>query len=141
MAGNEDKVVDSENSGSGDSDSGGSASGATDDMMTGEGKVEICIDGLWSQVCGGNFWGFSEARVACMELGFSCMCNNSYRTYCDELFWIWSTDGVPLYRTSSHTGRHHHRFSCAGDESTLLRCNYSLCSGFGDDAGVICYNG
>ena len=53
----------------------------------------------------------------------------------------WSTDGVSLYRTSSHTGRHHHRFSCAGDESTLLRCNYGLCSGFGDDAGVICYNG
>ena len=50
-----------------------------------------------------------------------------------------ASDGVPLYRTSNHTDRY--RFSCVGDETTLLRCNYSHCSNFGDDAGVTCYNG
>ena len=74
--GNEDgKVVESE--GSGDSYSDDSDSGATDKVMAGEGRVEICIEGLWSPVYGGVFWGFSEAHVACRELGFSCMCNNS----------------------------------------------------------------
>ena len=91
LVGNEDsKVVESEGSGdsySDDSDSDDSDSRATDKTMAGEGRVEICIGGLWSPVCGGVFWGFSEARVACRELGFSCMCNNSYRTYCDEI-WL-----------------------------------------------------
>ena len=86
MGDEDSKVVESEdngsgNSGSGNSGSGDSGSGATDKVIAGEGKVEICIDGLWSPVCGDIFWGVSEARVACRELGFSCMCNNSCDAY------------------------------------------------------------
>lgn len=30
-----------------------------------EGRVEVCVNGVWSSVCGGDFWGGNEATVAC----------------------------------------------------------------------------
>ena len=30
-----------------------------------EGRVEVCVNGEWSSVCGTQFWGDTEAAVAC----------------------------------------------------------------------------
>ena len=40
------------------------ADGATVD----EGRVEVCVDGLWGTVCD-HTWGAAEARVVCNQLG------------------------------------------------------------------------
>ena len=40
--------------------------GSSDD----EGRIEICIDGIWGSVCG-NYWNYFNAEVACRQLGYS----------------------------------------------------------------------
>ena len=41
------------------------------------GKVEICINGEWGEICPYNweedtYWELSEALVTCRQLGFNC---------------------------------------------------------------------
>lgn len=36
-----------------------------------EGRVEVCYDGVWGSVCdSSNSWGYNEASVVCLQLGF-----------------------------------------------------------------------
>ncbi len=35
-----------------------------------EGRVEVCVDGVWGTVCS-DLWGAEESSVACRQLGFS----------------------------------------------------------------------
>lgn len=35
-----------------------------------EGRVEVCVDGVWGTVCS-DLWGTEESSVACRQLGFS----------------------------------------------------------------------
>ena len=34
-----------------------------------EGRLEVCIGGLWGSVCD-NYWSTHNARVVCRELGY-----------------------------------------------------------------------
>ena len=34
-----------------------------------EGRVEVCVDGVWGTVCS-DLWGTEESGVACRQLGF-----------------------------------------------------------------------
>lgn len=36
-----------------------------------EGKLEMCINGLWSAVCGSSDTDIGEAAVVCSQLGYS----------------------------------------------------------------------
>ena len=36
------------------------------------GRVEICISGIWSSVCSDSDWDVVDASVVCTQLGFKC---------------------------------------------------------------------
>ena len=44
-----------------------------------EGRVDACVDGVWSTVCGKN-WGDPEAQAVCQQLKFPSHSENSI--YC-----------------------------------------------------------
>ena len=46
-----------------------------DGNNTFEGRVEYCIDGLWTTICDLT-WGVPEATVVCRQLGLSTDCKH-----------------------------------------------------------------
>ena len=35
-----------------------------------EGRVEICINGVWGTVCGDRYWSSDDVRFVCRLMGF-----------------------------------------------------------------------
>ena len=92
-----------------------------------EGRVEIRYDGRWGTICD-DFWGMSDAEVACRMLGF---------------------DGASNAVGSAHFGRGSgpiwlDDMRCEGEEANLEDCprrpfGHENC-GHGEDAGAVCYS-
>jgi hypothetical protein len=49
-----------------------------------EGRVEVCVDGVWGTVCS-DLWGAEESSVACRQLGFSQTGKASHYFTCCQL--------------------------------------------------------
>jgi deleted-in-malignant-brain-tumors protein 1 len=93
-----------------------------------EGRVEICLGGQWGTICD-DFWGVSEARVVCRQLGYS------WRGAVAYSFAQFGQGSGPIALDN---------LQCSGDEDSLLDCPYdpdtSDCSHF-EDAGLMCAPG
>ena len=91
----------------------------------GEGRVEICLQGVWGTVCD-DYFDTNDANVVCRQLGLP-------------------GKGAAVYNGAyfgQGTGPFHIQYiGCSGSESDLLQCSqgtYPYCSSHVEDAGVRC---
>ena len=118
-----------------------------------EGRVEICINGLWGTVCD-DYWDNNDATVVCRQLGFSVGVSGSGIEYMTTCFLnLHSLSCYPFLVTSALYGYQHNfgrgtgpvflnRLRCSGTESSLLSCShrgirFNWCGHY-EDAGVVC---
>lgn len=62
-----------------------------------EGRVEICISGLWGRVCH-NSWDSRDARVVCRHLGFPVDVSGSGKSHFKLKFCILPMFPLPLLK-------------------------------------------
>ncbi|XP_019856578.1 PREDICTED: LOW QUALITY PROTEIN: deleted in malignant brain tumors 1 protein-like [Amphimedon queenslandica] len=88
-----------------------------------EGRVEVCINGIWGTVCD-DLWDNNDAAVVCNQLGI---------------------DGIAIARTNAYFGAgtgpiNMDNVQCTGNEGFLVNCTYLSTHdcGHSEDAGVTC---
>lgn len=89
-----------------------------------EGRVEICLDGIWGSICD-NSWNSRDAAVVCRQLKY----DGPYYSVRGKLL------NSPLYFMDF--------VGCIGREPMLINCTYrssALNCGINRAAGVICTN-
>ncbi|XP_019855132.1 PREDICTED: scavenger receptor cysteine-rich domain superfamily protein-like [Amphimedon queenslandica] len=91
-----------------------------------EGRVELCVNGVWGSVCD-NSWDSTEASTVCKQLGYEV---SSYKT---NSFFGVSTLPMHIYYSS-----------CSSSSTNLLGCYLSWLPSYSSycnnyhEAGVIC---
>lgn len=129
-----------------------------------EGRVELCLDGVWGTICD-NAWTDFDATVVCHQLGYSrtgesCQhCNFSLSVCMPFLFSVYlSVSGkCHLYSAGLVDARSRRRaafgqgtgaihldtFYCFGEEDRITDCIHrraTQCT-HAQDAGVVCTAG
>ena len=115
-----------------------------------EGRVEICINGVWGTVCHPS-WDNNDAKVVCRQLGFPVSGINFGLSKCSfppsTLRFLNCLVATGLYGYQHDFGQGTgpvflNNVECIGTESSLLSCSHSgvrfnWCRHFAD-AGVVC---
>ena len=89
-----------------------------------EGRVEVCIDGVWGTVCD-DFWSYHDAQVVCRQLGYPHT----------------GAHALPFASFGAGSGPIHlDDLFCTGDEDSLVNCSRTVHHNcfHNEDAGVRC---
>ena len=109
-----------------------------------EGRVELCLDGNWGQVCAVGWIGL-DAKVVCRQLGHSTdnrklIAISSGGTQIIILFLIIALPVLNyVYGGEAVPGRVNN-VRCNGDEEQLVDCGLTMLTGSNScaPAGVVC---
>ena len=114
-----------------------------------QGRVEICMNGVWGTVCNRYWSSYSNAEVVCRQLGYttSGKCPSpSLSLFFNDAIYIFSTGAIT--HSYSYYGEGNGTIlldgvQCSGYESNLLNCTHSSsvssnCDTYYDDVGVYC---
>ena len=107
-----------------------------------EGRVEVCMGGVWGTVCD-DFWGTDDAAVVCASLGYSRASMLIYSAagivLCDciildaiaQSFAFFGRGTGPIYLDN---------VQCNGDEASIQFCTHLTTHNcvHSEDAGVTC---
>ncbi|CAI8027925.1 Neurotrypsin, partial [Geodia barretti] len=91
-----------------------------------EGRVEICVSGVWGTVCD-DHWDKHEAQVVCNQLGL-------YDT--SVIMHFSSANAIPILGQFGYGEAYH--MSCTGGEPNLFDCTLLPFDVYCSYAGVLC---
>ena len=106
-----------------------------------EGRVEVCVNGIWGTVCH-HYWDSNDAQVACYQLGHS----KYGKTENTRKIKVFFSLGAIAYNDGHFRSGDGSIFldnvQCLGTESNILDCNHNVigvhdCSDR-KDAGIAC---
>ena len=122
-----------------------------------EGRVEVCLDGVWGTIDGRDGWSSADAYFVCNQLKLGTFKSQHNEIACLHNVWyiclhhpIWLyTSGPEVYTTASKFGdglqpQVMYNPTCSGFESKLTDCEFSRYSGYLSreyTAGVLCFDG
>ena len=120
-----------------------------DGLTSLDGRVEVCLDGLWGSVCD-HRWDYRDAAVVCKQLGYNGREFSScyIRKLC--LLLLSSSVNSASYPLLEHSNFnifilniHLDNVDCNGNESKLSECQHRGigihdCAEGVEEAGVIC---
>ena len=92
-----------------------------------EGRVEICLSGVWKAVCDYR-WNNLDAGVVCAQLNYLPQgIVHSHNNYELNLWSISHTDGLALNRAAFGQGNGSvlEYIYCSGSESRITDCRYT----------------
>ena len=109
-----------------------------------DGRVEICLNGEWGQVCD-EAWDTRDAKVVCRQLGYDG-CELSCGSITFMTFGVFkplvSTTNIHHSSSSGLSLYHLDEVDCRGNESMLSECEHKELTGqscdLGRVAGVSC---
>lgn len=114
-----------------------------------KGRVEVCVNGVWSTVCAYSGWYSNAARIVCSQIGALTkgLHNRNFILVCITLLTGYNYGTVSDIGFAQGSGVVLLGYlSCNGDETNLLNCdqNYyhtntqSHCQSHYYDAAIVC---